>query len=181
MPLSPVGDQLDERDTFAAPRAIDGAFSDLVRGDDVVAVGLLAWDAISDCFVDELFGERLPTRRRGVRVPIVFDNDYERAALDGGEIDPFMEGARRRRAVADVHEADPRLVAHLEAQRDARHHRHHVAKRRDLPDETARRVSEVNVQLAAPSRRIALCHILAENLDWRCSFHEHRAEIANQG
>ena len=68
----------------------------------------------------------------------------------------------------------------LKRQRDAGHHRNHVAERRDLSDEAALGVAEVDVQLAAARRRIALRHVLLEDLDRRRALHEHRAEVANE-
>ena len=77
--------------------------------------------------VHELPRERLLAGRRGVRVAVVLDDDDERTPLHGGEVDPLVERAGGRRAVADVHEAHAILAAHPEGERHARHHRNHVA------------------------------------------------------
>src|SRR5262249_17116722 len=145
---------------FAASRTIDGELGDVVHGENVISVGLLARYAVADRLVDELFRRRLFARRRRVRVAVVLDDDDERTLLNSGEVDAFVERAGGRRAVADEHEADATFAAHLEAHRYTGHHRHHVAKRRDLADEAAVGVAEVDVQLASARRRIALRHVL---------------------
>ena len=75
-------------------RAIDGALRRLVRRDHVVAVGLLAGNAVADRLVDELLRGGLLRRRRRVGVAVVLDDHDERTALHRGEVDPFVEGAR---------------------------------------------------------------------------------------
>jgi len=55
------------------------------------------------------------------------------------------------------HQADARLLPHLERERDAGHHRHHVAQMGDLADEVPPlEVAEVDVELAAARGRVAL-------------------------
>jgi hypothetical protein len=178
--LPPVGDELDERDPFATTRAIDGALRRFVGRDDVVAVRLLGRDPVAGRLVDELRRERLLAGRRGVRVTVVLHDDDERAALHGREVDPFVERARGGRAVADVDQADTRLVPHLEGQRHPRHDRNHVAERRDLTDEPTLCVAEVDVQFAPARRRVRLRHVLLEDLDRRRALHQHRPEIADE-
>ena len=68
----------------------------------------------------------------------------------------------------------------MKRERHAGHHRHHVAERRDLSDESAIGVAEVDVQLSAARRRIALRHVLLEDLDRRRALHEHRSKISNE-
>src|SRR5213076_206316 len=103
--------------------------------------------------------------RRGVRVLVVLDDHDEWAALHRGEVDALVEGPGRGRAVADIHQADAVLLSHLERERDASHHRHHVAKRRYLADKPPLEIAEVDVELPSTRRRIRFGHVLLEDLD----------------
>ena len=91
-----------------------------------------------------------------------------------------MKGAGGRGPIADVHETDAILAAELEREGDASHDGHHVAEVRDLADETATGVAEVDVELAAAGRGIAPGHVLAEDLERRRALHEHGAEIPDE-
>ncbi len=51
---------------------------------------------------------------------------------------------------------------------------------RDLADEPALEVAEVDVELAAARRRVAPRHVLPEDLHRLGALHEHRAQIANE-
>src|SRR5664279_2134822 len=147
--LATIRHELDERDTLSAPRAIDRIARDIVRREHIVAVRANARNAVRHRLVLELLHRALLRVRRGVGVAVVLHDHDERAALHRRKVDPLVERARRRRAIADVHHADALLATQLERERDARHHRHHVAEVRDLTDEAAHGVAEVDVQLAA--------------------------------
>src|SRR6185503_1762547 len=57
----------------------------------------------------------------------------ERQSLHGCEVQALVERARRRPAIADVHESDTGFPAHLERHGDPGHHGDHVPKMRNLP------------------------------------------------
>ena len=185
VPLATVRDELEQGDAPAGAGAVDCALCAVVDGQHVVAVDLLAVDAIADRLVHEPGGRGLFARGCRVRVAVVLDDHDERKPLDRGEVDPLVEGAGARRAVADVDKSDAILLAHLEGHRHTGHHRHHVAQRRDLPEKSARRfgraeIAEVDVQLAAARRRVGLGHVLFEDLDGCRALHQHRAHVADE-
>src|SRR5512140_323055 len=180
VPLATVRHELDQRDTLATPRAIDRLASHIVRREHIVAVGANAGNAVRHRLVLELLDGALLRVRRRVGIAVVLDDHDEWASLHGGEVDPLVERAGGRRPVTHVHESHALLAAHLEGERHARHHRHHVAEMRDLADEAAHRVSEVDVQLATTRGRVALRHVLTDDLERLRALHEHRAEIPNE-
>jgi hypothetical protein len=122
-------------------------FRDVVYGKDVVPIRLQSLDPISDGLVHELCRGRLFRDRRRIGVPVVLDDDHQRQALHRGEVEPFVKRAGGGCPVADVHEADAILPSHLERHRDAGHDRYHVTQRRDLTDEAAIGVAEMDVEL----------------------------------
>jgi hypothetical protein len=180
VPLPTIRHELDQCDAASIARSVHRALGRVVHRQHVVAVCLVARDAVAYRLVDKLACGGLLVDRRGIGVAVVFDDDDERATLNRREIDPLVERAGGRSAVSDVNEANPILAAHLERQRHARHNRHHVAKRRDLTDEAAIEVAEVDVELATTGRRIRLRHVLSEHLDRRRTLDEHRPKIANE-
>src|SRR5688572_28837913 len=52
---------------------------------------------------------------------------------------------------------------------------------RDLTDESADEIAVMDVELTATGRRVALRHVLLDDLVWFRSLDEHRSEIADQG
>ncbi len=110
---------------------------------------------------------------------VLADHD-QRQPLHGGEVQALVKGAGRCPAVADVDEAHARLGAQLEAQRDTRHHRDHVAKVRDLAEVALLEVVEMHVQLAATRGTVRLGHVLAQDLDRLGAHHEQRPEVTDQ-
>src|SRR5450432_2875301 len=180
VPLATIRHELDERDALAAARAIDCLARDIVRREHIVAVGAHTRNAVRHRLVLELLHRALLRVRRRVGVAVVFDDDDEGTALHCGEVDPLVERARRCRPIADVDHADALLAAKLERQCHARHHRDHVTEMRDLADEAAHGIAEVNVQLAAACGRIALRHVLTNDLQRLRAPHKHRAEVANE-
>ena len=180
VPFPTIGHELDERDPFAPARTIDRLLGDVVDGKDIIPVGANAGNAIGERLVLELDDGRLARERGRVGVAVVLDDDDERTPLDGREVDPLVKGARRRRAVADVDQTDARLVPELERQRHAHHHGNHIAQMRDLADEAAIEVAVVDVQLAASCGRVALRHVLPDDLGRLGTLHQHRAEVANE-
>src|SRR5688500_8254724 len=57
--LAAIREELDERDAAAGTGPVDRAFGDIVDGQHVVAVRLVARHAVADGLVDELLGSRL--------------------------------------------------------------------------------------------------------------------------
>ena len=152
----------------------------VVHREHVVAVGAVAGDAVAGRLVDELVRGALLRHRRGVGVAVVLDDHHERAALDRREVDPLVKRAGARRAVADVDEPHAILAAHLERERDAGHERDHVAELRDLADEAAAEIAEVEPRSRPRVGESRLRHVLADHLDRRRALHEHRAEVADE-
>src|SRR6185437_12777828 len=112
--LAPVRDELNERDTLAAARAINGASRDIVRGEHIVAIGLLAGNSIGHRLVAQLRRRGLPAQWRGVRIAIVLDDYHHGTALHRREVDPFVERTSGRRTVTHVDQPHARFAAHLE-------------------------------------------------------------------
>ncbi len=152
MSFATIRHEFEQRHTFATTRAIDSALGDVVHRKHIVAIRLFAGDAITQRLVHKLLRGRLPRCWRRIRVTVVLDDHDKRAALHGREVNAFVKRAGARRTIADVHETNAILLPHLERERHTRHHRHHVAQRRNLSDESAIGVAEVNVQLATARR-----------------------------
>ena len=91
-----------------------------------------------------------------------------------------MKCAGRSRAIANVDEPDAILFSHLEGKGDTGHHRHHVAEVRDLPDESSHQVAVVDVELATARGRVALRHVLLDDLGWLRALDQHRSEVADE-
>ena len=175
------GEHFDERDAAAGTCAVDGAPRRIVDGQDVVAVDGLALASDADALVRQGLCRGLVRGRGGVRVGVVLHDDHHRQALHGGEVEPFPERAGGRAAVADEGQGDQTLLLHPSGQGDAGHDRDHVPQHRDLPDEAVvRGVAEVNVQLAPAGRRVALGHVLPDDVDGLRAGHENRAEVADE-
>jgi hypothetical protein len=51
---------------------------------------------------------------------------------------------------------------------------------RDLSDESALEITVVDVELSSTRRRIALRHVLPNDLDWLGTLDEHRAQVADE-
>src|SRR3569623_2383317 len=176
--LAAIGHELDQRHTFAAAGTIHGIARHIVRCEHVVAIRANARNTVGERLVLELLHRALLGVRRGVRVAVVLDDHHERAALHRREVDALVECAGRRRAIAHVHEAAALFAAHLEGKRCAGHHRHHVAQLRDLADEAAHGVAEMDVQLASARGRVAFRHVLANDLERLRALDQHRAKVA---
>ncbi len=111
---------------------------------------------------------------------VVFADHDERQPLHGGEVQPFMERPGRGPAVADIHQADPRLAAQLKGQRDPRHHRDHVAEMGNLAEIALLEVVEVDVQLATVRGAVGLGHVLPEDFDGLSAHHEQGPKVTDQ-
>jgi hypothetical protein len=179
--LSAVGHQLDQRDALSAAGPVHGFLRHLVRRHDIVPVSAHTGNSVPDRLVLEAGAGGLPLRRRGVGVPVVFDDDDQWTALHCSEVDAFMKGTGGGGTITHVHQADSIFPAQLERQSHAGHDRHHVTQVRYLPDESANRIPKMDVELTAAGGRISLGHVLPQNLERRSSLHEHGSEISDEG
>ena len=114
MAFAAIGNQLDQGHAVASAGVIDCGLRHVVGGQHVVAVGLKSQDAVPDRLVDEKLCRGLLMRRRRVGVAVVLNDDNEGAPLDRGEIDALVKRTGAGGAVADIHQTDAILTAHLE-------------------------------------------------------------------
>src|SRR5581483_7453250 len=180
VPLAAIGDELNERWATPLPCAIDGTFGDRIGREHIVAISLLPRNPVTDGLVLEITSSGLLRQRCRVRVAIVLDDHHQRALLDRGEIDPFVKGSGRCGTVTHVDQPHAILSAHLERQRDTGHDRNHVAQLRDLADKTADEIPIMDVELAATRGRVALSHVLANDLQRLSALHQHGTQVTNQ-
>ena len=161
--------------------AIDRGLRDLVHREHVIAVGLHAGHAVRRGLVHQVRdGGLLPGGGR-VGVAVVLADDDERQPLHRGEVHAFVEGAGAHGAVADVDQAHPGLAPRLEGEGDAGHDRHHVAQVRDLAEEPALEIVEMDVELAAGGRAsVPLAMYWRSTSTGRRPLHQHRAEVPDQ-
>ena len=123
----------------AAPGAAfgNGFAGGLVYGDYVVAVHDRAGDAVGDGAIGEIFEGHLARDGRGIGPLIVFDDQDERRALRGGEIQAFVERAGGAAAVADPGHGDDVLAEIAPGHGYAGHHRDQIAEHGDGRDDVA--------------------------------------------
>jgi hypothetical protein len=186
VPLHPHRVDADQLRAGAVARAVDHALGDVVHRQHVVAVHQLVRDAVRRGALVDAFDRHLLRDRRRVRVLVIFRDHHERDALDGREVQSFVERARARRAVTDPRHRDARLLPHPRPHGDAGGDRDRVAEHADRPHDDGlvgvlvRQVDDVDVEIAAAGVRRSLRHVLAEDLERPNPDGHQRAHVADE-
>ena len=110
MVSEPIGQRFDHARPAAFARLCDRASGDLMNGDHVVAVDLMALHARRDGLLRQRLRRRLRATRHGDRPLIVVDHDHERCAPNGREVQGLVEVPFGRAAIADQADGDARLA-----------------------------------------------------------------------
>src|SRR5215212_9652535 len=111
----PVGPGFDQGRTIAPPRPVYGLFRRLVDREDVVAVHLIAGEAVTI----GPSGDRaryLQRRWDGDGVDVVLDKEDDGQVVDAGEVHRLVPVALAGRGLAAANQYHPVLVTHLERQ-----------------------------------------------------------------
>jgi len=180
VPLAAIRLHLDQRRAVPGPRPVDRLAAGLVALEHVVAVHLDPGAAVSPRPVDHVAVSHLPFGGGRVGVRVVLRHEDHRQPLGTDEVPPFVGGAGREAAVADIRHADTTLVPDPRRQRDATHDRDHVAEHRDGADEPFLEIAEVDVEVLPCRGSGPLRHVLLEDVDRFGSLDEDRAEVADQ-
>ena len=113
---------------LATARAVGRELRGLVHCKHIVSVDRHGRNAVAFRLLGEVLHGELLVGSRRIGPVVVFADDDQRQPLHRGEVQSFVKSPGRGTAIADVDEADARLTAQLERQRDPRHHRDHVAQ-----------------------------------------------------
>ena len=144
-----VGQQFQQHRPVPGPALLDRGLGRLVHGQHVVAVDLLAADAVAGGPAGDV---RVAHHLRDVRagaVEVVLADEDHRQVPDGGHVHAFVERALGHRAVAE--ETGDHLVAllHLEGQRHAGGHGNAAGDDGDAGDHALGHVAHVHAAALA--------------------------------